>query len=670
MKYQFKEYHKSQIKRGHLHMGGSNPSGGTIEVNSLYFERNKKPWIGAMGEYHFSRDKRENWHTELCKMKAGGINVISTYLFWNYHEEEEGIFDFSGNHDIRAFIEECKSLDLDFVLRFGPWSHGEARNGGFPDWLNGKAYALRDKNEGFMNQVKTYWTKIYEQVDGVFYDQGGNIIAIQIENECVDNADYIAALKELALEIGFRAPIYTATGWNRQDGARLPLEEVVPVFGGYVEYPWEPHTDRLPPSMHFFFQPMRNEGAVGADLKEITEYDDSLIPPVGRLPYEDYPFATCEMGGGIENTHHRRSVIDPFDVYAASLVKLGCGNNLIGYYMYHGGQHKLGKFHALNEDKQCGYPNDYPTLSYDFQAPISEFGEIREHYRLFNLLNLFVADFGEVLAPMEYVAAKEAADRADCTRLRYSMRTDGKSGFVFVNHHQRHTPIADIRDVVIDTGSVVFPPIDVCGKVCFFMPFHMECGTEVLKTATAQPLCRVDHTYYFVEIPGVKACFEFEDGKVVEPHAGKTDGFQKGRTTFILLTWNQARFARKLNGKLCLGDEQDLYVDGHEVKRISLAKTVKLEREACEAPFEVNYDYELKIGGMRKLSWYKIRVAEEEGFVEIPDVCDAAQVYADKELVADEFYHGSVWRLPAKLFYGKQAYLVTSEIKDDFYREF
>lgn len=670
MIYQFKEFHPSIIKCDHIHMGGKNPSGESISVNSLSLEKKGKPWIAAMGEYHFSRDKRENWRTELCKMKAGGINVISTYLFWNYHEEEEGVFDFSGNHDIRAFIEECKALELGFVLRFGPWSHGEARNGGLPDWLLEKPFELRKINDGFFDQVRSYWTKIYEQIDGLFYDQGGNIIAIQIENECVDDADYIAALKKMALEIGFRAPLYTATGWNRPDGARLPLGEVLPVFGGYVEYPWEEHLEQLPPSMHFFFQPMRNETAVGADLEEKKEFPDSLIAPIGRIPYEDFPFATCEMGGGIESTHHRRSIIDPFDVYAASLIKLGCGNNLIGYYMYHGGQHKLGKFHALNEDKQCGYPNDYPTLSYDFQAPISEFGEIREHYRLFNFLNLFVADFGDELASMEYVAAAHKVKRNDTTSLRYSMRTNGEGGYVFVNHYQRHTPIEDIKDVVLDTGNVKFPTFDVCGEKCFFFPFMIKLKEESLAYATAQPLCRVENTFYFIEIPGISAEFRFADGASIVPKSGDTEGIKKGTIKIVLLTWEQARYARKINGKLYLGNGVDLYWDGEELVGLSKAMTVPLVREACEEPFAVKYDYELSIGGERKRSWYRLSTTSADGFVEIEDVCDVAQLYSQGELVCDEFYHGSVWRVPASLIYEKEAYLVTTEIRDDFYREF
>ena len=82
MVYTFREYHKSKVLTGHLRMGGQNPAGERIDVTSQYFTRGNKPWIGVMGEYHFVRDHRENWYRELCKMRAGGISVVSTYLFW------------------------------------------------------------------------------------------------------------------------------------------------------------------------------------------------------------------------------------------------------------------------------------------------------------------------------------------------------------------------------------------------------------------------------------------------------------------------------------------------------------------------------------------------------------------------------------------------------------
>lgn len=670
MIYKFKEFKDEPLLINHLNMGGKNPKGEEINVTSRYFTRNGKPWIGVMGEFHFSRYSRENWHRELAKMKAGGITIVSTYLFWIYHEEIEGKMDFGGDNDIRAFIEECKDVGLDVVIRIGPWAHGECRNGAFPDWLLKKDYKLRDNNEEYLAVVKKWYQSIYNEVKGLFYKDGGNIIAVQIENEFVDNAEHLAKLKEIAVECGFIAPIYTVTGWNSASGAKIPVDEVVPVFGGYCEAPWENHMNRLSPSPHYFFNRMRNDSAIGTDLIAKTQSDG------WQLPYERYPFATCELGGGIEVTHHRRPIIKPMDIYAVSLVKLGDGNNLVGYYMYHGGTNKIGELSTFNETKATGYPNDYPILSYDFQAPLSEYGEVREQYGLLNMLHMFVNDFGEEFAPMIAVDSANSVEADDTNSLRYGMRTNGKSGFVFVNHYQRLTELADIENAVISAGNVEFPPIDVKGEVSFFMPFNMKMGDSVLEYATAQPLCKCDDTYFFAEIPNIKAEYKFS----------------KGSANIVTVPFENAKYMRKLNGTVYIGGGCNLYEENGQIHSVedgeyicqkwneSEFETLKIGQSAKQsnveitgvenAPFEPKYKEELCIGGERELTWKKINVDGGYGFAEIDYVGDVAQIYADGELVADDYYYGKTWRVPCKLLYGKECYMVISEMKDDFYKEF
>ena len=670
MIYKFKEFKDEPLLINHLNMGGKNPKGEEINVTSRYFTRNGKPWIGVMGEFHFSRYSRENWHRELAKMKADGITIVSTYLFWIYHEEIEGKMDFGGDNDIRAFIEECKDVGLDVVIRIGPWAHGECRNGGFPDWLLKKDYKLRDNNEEYLAIVKKWYQSIYNEVKGLFYKDGGNIIAVQIENEFVDNAEHLAKLKEIAVECGFIAPIYTVTGWNSASGAKIPVDEVVPVFGGYCEAPWENHMNRLSPSPHYFFNRMRNDSAIGTDLIAKTQSDG------WQLPYERYPFATCELGGGIEVTHHRRPIIKPMDIYAVSLVKLGDGNNLVGYYMYHGGTNKIGELSTFNETKATGYPNDYPILSYDFQAPLSEYGEVREQYGLLNMLHMFVNDFGEEFAPMIAVDSANSVEADDTNSLRYGMRTNGKSGFVFVNHYQRLTELADIENTVISAGNVEFPPIDVKGEVSFFMPFNMKMGDSVLEYATAQPLCKCDDTYFFAEIPNIKAEYKFS----------------KGSANIVTVPFENAKYMRKLNGTVYIGGGCNLYEENGQIHSVedgeyicqkwngSEFETLKIGQSAKQsnveitgvenAPFEPKYKEELCIGGERELTWKKINVDGGYGFAEIDYVGDVAQIYADGELVADDYYYGKTWRVPCKLLYGKECYMVISEMKDDFYKEF
>lgn len=686
MRYGFKQYEQPRIMTGHLNVGGSNPEGERIDVNSAYFTRGGRPWIPVMGEFHFSRCAREDWYRELCKMKAGGITLVSTYLFWIYHEETEGALDFSGDNDIRAFVLECKRAGLEVVIRVGPWAHGECRNGGFPDWLLRKPFKLREDNPDYLELVRGWYGAVAEQVKGLFYKDGGNIVAVQLENEFVDDAAHLATLKRIAMECGLVAPLYTVTGWNSAFGAKIPVDEVVPVFGGYCEAPWENHTNQLEPSVHYFFNRMRNDSAIGKDLIALEEED------TWRLPYERYPFVTCELGGGIQVTHHRRPIIEGMDIYAVSLVKLGDGNNLPGYYMYHGGTNQLGRLSTFQESKATGYPNDYAILSYDFQGALSEYGEVREQYRLLNMLHLFLQDFQESFAPLTAVDSEKPVDRDDTVSLRYGMRTDGKRGFVFINHYQRLTELAGISDVVIDTGSVVFPSIDVCKEVSFFMPFHMEMDGEVLEYATAQPLCRQGSTWFFAEIPGVSPQYRFEGGQSFQVQAGLSSVFELGGINVVTLTWEQAKYLRRLGGELYLGNGCDLYeADGrilsvedgeydclrfhdNAFEAIHISQPYEEPRVKLEdvetAPFEPFYGEELSMGGERNLTWKKLTVEGNQGFVVIDEIYDVAQIYAGERLVADNYYYGKPWRVPAGLLCGRECYLVMSEMKDDFYREF
>ena len=691
MIYQLKPYNKTNLLTNHLNLGGRNQKGEAIEVTSRYLTRAGKPWIGVMGEYHFSRADKDTWYKELCKMKAGGMTIVATYLFWIYHEEIEGTFDFSGDRDIRTFVNICQQVGLDVILRIGPWAHGECRNGGFPDWLIHKPFKKRENDPEYLKKVKIWYEKIYEQVQGLFFKNGGNIIGIQLDNELVNQAEHLKKLKEIAIEIGFDVPLYTVTGWNSKYGAKIPVDEVMPVFGAYPEAPWEGHTNRLPLSHNYVFNEVRNDTAVGTDVIKETDEDG------WRLPYERYPFATCELGAGQQVTHHRRPIISGMDAYILSLVKLGSGNNLVGYYMYHGGTNKIGKNSTLNETKATGYPNDYPILNYDFQTALSEYGEVREQYRLLNLLHLFVNDFGDMFAPMEYVPSalnKTFPDPNDLNTLRYCVRTDGVSGFLFVNHYQRLTKLKDVKQAVIDTGMTCFPAMDICGEIGFFFPFHFPIGSAVLEYATAQLLCRVGNTYFFATINGITPEYKWDGEEAFSIVPGYDSAYQKGEFTIVTLTWDQARFVRKLSETVYVGESCDLYEENgvlcaaeegdfsyhvwngtkfeeHHVHRSFHPATVSFQNlETLPFVIPLEYEAELNIGGTRKQIWKKISVTSEEGFIEIPDVCDVEQIYANEVLVADNYYYGKPWRVPAKLLYQKECYLVMSEWKDDFYREF
>lgn len=105
--YEINAFPLPELKSGHLRMEGSNPKGDSIQVTNQYLTYNGKPWIPVMGEYPYSRSDDSCWEEELLKIKAGGVSIIQSYVLWIHHEEEEGIFEFTGNRDLRRFVTLC-----------------------------------------------------------------------------------------------------------------------------------------------------------------------------------------------------------------------------------------------------------------------------------------------------------------------------------------------------------------------------------------------------------------------------------------------------------------------------------------------------------------------------------------------------------------------------------
>lgn len=685
----FEDYVPTPILRGHLNLGGVGLTGERIDVNSRYIERGGRPWIGVMGEYHFCRDSRAHWHEELAKMKAGGIGIVATYVIWIYHEEIEGEFDFDGDLDLRAFLSACKAQGMDVLLRIGPWTHGECRNGGFPDWLLGKGFPLRKSNPGYMRYVRTWYQRIFEQAQGMLFKDGGPVIGIQLENELIDDAQHLLDLKHLAQQIGFDVPLYTVTGWNSLYGARIPLGDVLPVFGAYAEAPWAQDLSPQPLSPHYAFDPARNDTAIGKDLMQACDTDG------WRLPYERYPYAMCELGCGLQSTYHRRINLSGMDAYAMALVKLGCGNNLVGYYMYHGGTNRIGKRSTLQESRETGYPNDVPILNYDFHTCLGQYGQAREQYDLLNMLHLFLEDFGEQLAPMEHVPAQRFVPCTNLEDLRCCLRTDGRSAYVFINHYQRMARLRDVHGVRLRALDVDLPPLDVVGDVAFILPVHVDLAGVQLRYATAQLLCTCGRSVFFAQIEGIapRYAFDMPDGEVktVCAEAGPGSAFTVGDLRIVTLKPQQARALRRLDGQVVVGEGCRLYSCDGEIRAIEEGsftyhrwtgegfERIRVERvfthavlemEPTREPFVPRYACELHLGGGDARRWWRLRVSGPQGLVRITGEYDVAQIYAGEELIADNFFCGEAWQVPASLLYGRTCHLVCSPPSGHCYLEY
>ena len=141
------------------------------------------PLFPLQANFHFSRYPKAYWDESIKKMKAGGINVIATYVFWNIHEEKENVFDWSGDKDVRHFIELCAKNNLKVIVRIGPFCHGEIRSGGIPDWILGKPLTIRSNDPLYLSYVEKLYNETGKQLSGLYFKDGGPIIGIQIENE-------------------------------------------------------------------------------------------------------------------------------------------------------------------------------------------------------------------------------------------------------------------------------------------------------------------------------------------------------------------------------------------------------------------------------------------------------------------------------------------------------
>lgn len=503
---------------GYFKLGTTkNPAGRELGLNSRSLLRDGQPWFPVMGEFHYTRVPAAEWREELLKMKAGGIDIVATYVFWIHHEEVAGQWNWSDQRDLKKFVQTCHEVGLKVLVRCGPWCHGEVRNGGFPDWVQAhKDWKLRSTDTNFLAAVKELYTQIAAQLHGEYWKDGGAVIGIQVDNEFRGSPAYLMALKQLAIDCGMDVPYYTKTGWPPLPKP-LPLGELLPLFGGYADGFWLRETKAMPGDewKKYLFSSTRTDTAIGADQlgkQKAKDQDD-----ISR-----YPYLCCEIGGGMETSYHRRVWLSPEDTESLVLGQLGSGTSLLGYYMYHGGQNPEGFLSTLNESQATGYPNDLPVKSYDFNAPIGEYGQLNPSYHWLRRLHLFIHDFGGRLATMPTTLPdKQPAGPADLATLRWSVRSDGNAGFVFINNYQRlqtlpAKPVMQFQ-LHLPGGDLLFPdrPVTIPANTYFFWPFNLDLGGARLAYATAQPICKIDdgnvRTVFFAEITGVPAEFALAD---------------------------------------------------------------------------------------------------------------------------------------------------------------
>ena len=586
----------------------------------------------AMGEVHYSRIPAAEWSREVKKMKDGGITLIACYVFWNHVEEIENQYDWSGDRNLRAFLEVCHDEGVPVVLRVGPFCHGEARCGGIPDWVVASGCELRTEDPLFLKYVRKLYHQIYTQVVGLQWKDGGPVMAVQFDNEYGGHGSYLMALKRIAQEIGFDCPFYTRTGWPELSSP-TPYGELIPLFGDYADGFWDRTTEETAGEYYkaFNFKSARTSEAIASEQLDYSEKESA------GSKNEQYPYFTCELGGGMMTGYHRRVYMYPEDAYSMAVVKLGSGSNLLGYYMYHGGTNPEGKLTYLNETQKTPYTNwnELPVKTYDFQAPIGEFGQLNPHYYLLRKLHLFMQDYGEVLSEMETTfPCRQDIPKGDDTHLRWSYRSLGNSGFIFVNNYERLQNLTAKKNVSFDVCGVRFPRITIpAGTSCIF-PVNID----GIKYATAQIVAKRNGNIYLEQIPGIPTTIEV-DGRVLRnvKALGQDTPIYKN---IYLLNSNEA-------GKLFLNNQEpssDFVALGFAKTRESgELRTITIGiNGVAEQPYDSDFE---------NAAVYKIEIPANEGLLDIEYKGDVARLYADGKLVDDNFYNGrhfqyGLWRLP------------------------
>jgi len=311
----------------------------TFTVGKTDFLLDGRPLQIRCGEVHLARVPREYWQNRLQLCRAMGLNTVCAYLFWNFHEPVEGQFNFSGQADAAEFCRIAKQEGLYVILRPGPYACAEWDMGGMPWWLLKRAdIKLRSLDENFMGPARTYLREVGRVLADQQVTRDGAILMVQVENEYgsfgTDPA-YIRALHQTTLEAGFDVPLFVSNpSWDLAKG-------LVPELFQVVNFASDPASG---------FKALRELQADGP-----------------LMCGEFYPGWFDTWG----DPHHRGKT----QQYLTDLEYMVSHGASFSIYMAHGGT-TFGLWSGADR------PFKPDTSSYDYDAPISESGQIGEKFRL------------------------------------------------------------------------------------------------------------------------------------------------------------------------------------------------------------------------------------------------------------------------------------------------
>lgn len=316
-----------------------------FEIRDGEFMMDGRPVRIISGEMHYSRVPHQYWRHRFRMMKGMGLNAVTTYVFWNWHETEPGVWDFEGDKDLAEFIRTAGEEGLSVIVRPGPYVCAEWEYGGYPWWLqNVEGMEVRRNNEQFLKHTGIYLKRLYEEIGHLQCTKGGPVIMIQCENEfgsyvlqrtdipLEEHRAYNARIRQQLADAGFDVPLFTSDGSWAFEGGCTP--GALPTANG--------------------------ESDIEKIKKVVNEYNG------GKGPYmvaEFYP-------GWLAHWAEPHPVRDA-GMIARQTEKYLRNDISINYYMVHGGTN-FGFTSGANFNKRSDIQPD--LTSYDYNAPITEAG--------------------------------------------------------------------------------------------------------------------------------------------------------------------------------------------------------------------------------------------------------------------------------------------------------
>ena len=313
----------------------------TFATGDKTFLLNGKPFVVKAAEIHYPRIPRQYWEHRIKMCKALGMNTICIYIFWNIHEQREGVFDFSGQNDVAEFCRLAKKNGMYVIVRPGPYVCAEWEMGGLPWWLlKKKDIKLREKDPYFMERVKIFEKKVGEQLASLTIQNGGPIIMVQVENEYGSygkDKPYVSAIRDIVKESGFDKVELFQCDWSSNF-----------LNNGLDDLTW---------TMNF---------GTGANIDNQFKRLGEVRPNAPKMCSEFWS-GWFDKWGARHETRPAKDMVEGMD----EMLSKGISFSL---YMTHGGT-SFGHWAGANSP---GFQPD--VTSYDYDAPINEYGHTTPKY--------------------------------------------------------------------------------------------------------------------------------------------------------------------------------------------------------------------------------------------------------------------------------------------------